>query len=251
MKNKYKFYTGIILVSTILVTACGGSVNTDGLDKENSQALNKKLIELEQENQELLDKNKILIVENKELELQLNNNPISNNGIQSLMDIALDVMELIRDKDMVALSTHVHPSKGVRFTPYVHINRPFDQVFTSQEVANLDQDTTIYNWGYYYDGTSSEINLDFNDYYDEFIYDEDFLNVNTIGINAVVSWGVMIDNIYDEYDNGDYLEFYIPGLPHKDGSYWRSLKLVFEESKGQQFLVGVIHGQWTDLYGSS
>ena len=240
MKNKYKIYIVTLIIFTILLTACGGNENI-------------KIEELRQKNEELLDDNRVLLDINKELKSQgsnIINSNLSENSAQNLMEISLNVMESIKNKDMVGLSTHVHPDKGVRFTPYVHINRPFDQVFTSQQVANLNQDITVYNWGYYYDASASEIKLNFNDYYDKFIYDEDFLNANIIGINAVVSWGVMIDNIYDEYEDGEYIEFYIPGETHSEGSYWKSLKLVYEEIDGKMYLVGVIHGQWTDNYGT-
>ena len=196
--------------------------------------------------------NEDLISVNNLLEQQLNNNnnpSPSLNTIQSLTDKGLEVMQLIKDKDMVGLSNHVHPTKGVRITPYVHINNTFDQVFSPQEVEGLSQDATVYNWGYYYGGGNPEINLNFNDYYDEFIYDEDFLNANIVGVNSVVSYGDMIDNIFDEHPNDDYLEFYISGTPHNNGTYWRSLKLVFENDGGVFHLIGIIHGQWTDVYG--
>ena len=123
-----------------------------------------------------------------------------------------------------------------------------NNVFTPQEVADLPVDTTEYDWGYYY-GTpvETQILLDFNDYYDEFIYDQDFLNANIIGVNAVVSYGVMIDNIFDEYPDAEYLEFYIITSQDNNHIYWRSLKVAFEKV-GRGIQINRYHPWTIDRY---
>lgn len=251
MNNKYKVFIVFILSFTMLLTACGGIENTGEEQATKIEELNHKIKELTDLNEGLYIENQILLDKNEELEIQQDNvgNYPNSNNTQNLIDRAYDVMGLIKDKNMAELSTYVHPIKGLRFTPYVYINLTFDQVFSPGEVAVLDQNTTEYNWGYYYVSVEQEIIKTFNDYYDEFIYDEDFLNTNTIGVNAIVSYGDIIDNIDNEYPNAEYLEFYFPGVAHNNGSYWRSLKLVFEESGGQLYLIGIVHGQWTDQYG--
>lgn len=67
-------------------------------------------------------------------------------------------------------------------------------VFTTQEVAKLMQDTQIKRWGVF-DGTSDPIDLTFRDYYDQFVYDQDFKNPHIIGNNISVSSGNTINNI--------------------------------------------------------
>lgn len=253
MKNKNKISIVTLLMFTLLLTACTES----GADIDNQVViveLNETIDELQEENVELTSENEGLIIANAELQAQLENNSTNSNAsgptnTQNLIDTAYAVMNLIKDKDMVGLSNYVHPSQGLRFTPLVHINVTFDQTFTPGEVATLDQDTTVYDWGYYYGGPpETSIMMDFNDYYDEFIYDKDFLNASSIGVNAVISWGIIIDNIA-EFPNAQFLEFYIQGDQHADGFYWESLKLVFEESAGQLYLTGIVHGQWSDNYG--
>jgi hypothetical protein len=62
------------------------------------------------------------------------------------------VAEILKDKDMAALSLHVHPNKGLRFTPYSYVDLQGDLVFTSQQITTLLQSSQIHNWGSF-DGT--------------------------------------------------------------------------------------------------
>ena len=246
MKNKYGITVGLILILSLILSACT-SLPTDSSNENNSnvEALNEKIEGLTEENKQLKSKNQEL-----EAELEnVSNQPEPATSV-SLWDVGQDVMELIKDKNMVELSNYVHPTKGLRFTPYVFTNLTFDQVFTPAEVSDLPNDTEEYDWGYYY-GTPTEtkIMLNFNDYYDEFIYDEDFLNTNIVGVNAVVSYGDIIDNIANEYPDAEYLEYYIVTSQDNNNIYWRSLKLVFEKVSEEYKLVAIIHGQWSDIYG--
>lgn len=241
MKIKYRVLISLMLVLVLALSACTPAVDytpadANGENNNEIEALNAQIEELNTQIEELTAENETP--------------PTSSTSTQSLWNIGQEVMALIKEKNMVDLATYVHSTKGLNFSPYVHINIPHDQVFTAGEVAVLPGDTTEYNWGYYY-GTpvESEIILNFNDYYNEFIYDEDFLNSNVVGVNAVVSYGVIIDNIFDQFPDAEYLEFYVPGSPHNEGTYWRSLKLVFEKEAGEYKLMAIIHGQWHDIYG--
>jgi len=170
-----------------------------------------------------------------------NNSPASNN----IISVAMDVMELIKAKDMNTLSQYVHPTSGVRFTPYFFVDAQTDQVFTPSQAAGLMQDTQVITWGVY-DGSGEPINLKFSDYYDKFIYDKDFVNPEIIGNNVAVGSGNMIDNVAEIYPNGHFIEFHFSQFdPQYEGIDWESLRLVFEQHNNTWYLVGVIHGQWT------
>ncbi len=170
-----------------------------------------------------------------------NNSPASNN----IISVAMDVMELIKAKDMNTLSQYVHPTSGVRFTPYFYVDAQTDQVFTPSQAAGLMQDTQVITWGVY-DGSGEPINLKFSDYYDKFIYDKDFVNPEIIGNNVAVGSGNMIDNVAEIYPNGHFIEFHFSQFdPQYEGIDWESLRLVFEQHNNTWYLVGVIHGQWT------
>lgn len=261
MNNRHKLFIGIFLVFTMLLTACAGD-NTVEIDEDLVAELDAKLEEVNQENEMLLEEKEQLEKESEELhelneELVLHNysanntnnsNTANTSSSQNLLDMGLDIMQLIKDKDMAGLSNYVHPSKGLNFTPNVHIVIGRDMVFDVQEVASLAQDTTVYNWGYYLPPpVEVEMLLNFNDYYDDYIYDEDYMDADLIGINTIVNTGDEIDNVHDSFPNSEFLEFMFVGAPHSRGSDWRSLKLVFEEENANRYLVGIVHGQWIDL----
>lgn len=163
----------------------------------------------------------------------------------NLIIFAMNVLDSIKTKDMNELSTYVHPTDGVRFTPYEYVDMQNDKVFTASEVLGLNSDTHIYTWGVY-DGIGDPIDLDFNGYYDEFIYDVDFINPHLIGNNVPIGVGNMINNLSEEYPNAEFIEFHFTGFdPQYEGMDWKTLRLVFEDVEGVWYLVGVIHGQWT------
>lgn len=163
----------------------------------------------------------------------------------SLLTTALEVVELLKTMDMPGVSNYVHPSLGLRFTPYDYVDTQANLVFTPTQVAGLAQDNTVYLWGSF-DGTGNPINQIYPDYHQSFVYDEDFLNPHVIGINNKIGMGNSLNNVDTAYPNGEFIEFHFTGFdPQYVGMDWRSLKLVFEDVSGAWYLVGIIHGQWT------
>jgi hypothetical protein len=158
---------------------------------------------------------------------------------------SLQAIELIKDQNWEGLSGMVHPEQGLRFTPYPYVDVQKDQAFTAEQVAGLDSDTTVYQWGSY-DGSGDPIELSFHDYYERFVYDHDFASSQVIGNNHAVSHGNTLDNVSQAYSNGKFIEFYFEGFdPQYQGMDWSSLKLVFEQVAGEWYLVGIVHGEWT------
>jgi len=196
--------------------------------------------EIEVLNQEILDLNEEL-----KMVLEEESEPITLSSSGQLIVASLEVIELIKTEDYATLSGWVHPTLGVRFSPYFYVNITSDIVMTPNNIANIASDTSIYNWGAY-DGTGDPIDLTFADYYDRFIYDHDFANPEVIGNNNAIQVGNMLDNHDDVYPNGDFVEFHFSGFdPQFSGMDWRSLRLVFVEDAGQLYLVGLVHGEWT------
>ena len=226
-----KIYTKLILLITILsVILVGCGVGNDGDVDLNAQLKEKddRIAELEEEIENLR------IVDDGEVDL-------SNN----LLGTTVNVLTLLKNKDMEGLSNFIHPTEGVRFSPYGYVDVDNHQVFSAEEVADLANDTGFYIWGDY-DGSGESIELDFNDYFNEFIFDEDFFNPQIIGNNVTVSEGNTLDNIKEVYPNGHFVEFHFEGIdPQYEGMDWRSLKLVFEAVDGDWYLVGIVHDQWT------
>lgn len=156
-------------------------------------------------------------------------------------DLAIRALQA---RDMAALSQLVHPVAGVRFSPYSYVLE--DQlVFSSQQVAGLMQDTSVYLWGAY-DGSGEPINLQFAEYYDRFVYSMDFAAAPQISYNQRLGYGNTLDNSREFYPDGVVVEYYFPGIdPQYGGMDWRSLRLVFQLEGDAWYLVGIISDQWT------
>jgi hypothetical protein len=160
---------------------------------------------------------------------------------------AAEAVMALKDGDMEVLSGLVHPVKGVRFSPYatVQTGAGGDLLFSTSQFQLLMEDTTVYHWGVY-DGSGEPIDLTFRQYFQEFVYDVDFVRPDVVGFNQVVGQGNSIDNIATAYPNGVMVEYHFEGFdPQYGGMDWRSLRLVFEGQGGTWYLVGIVHDQWT------
>ncbi|HZJ99630.1 MAG TPA: hypothetical protein VFC79_06470 [Tissierellaceae bacterium] len=236
-----KIYTKIILIVTILsVVLVGCAVDNNGVDYEAQlQEKDNRIAELEEELEDLRDRD------------DDNNDHIDNDDddhdevSDNLLLSTVRVLELLKDKDMDDLDDFVHPSKGVRFSPYGYVDTDNHLVFTADQVDDLDDDSQIYTWGDY-DGSGEPIELDFNDYYDRFIFDEDFSDPQIIGNNVIIGQGNTLVNIEEVYPDGHFVELHFEGFDSQyEGMDWRSLRLVFETIDGDWYLVGIIHDEWT------
>lgn len=158
---------------------------------------------------------------------------------------AAEVITALKNNDLVKLSTYVHPKKGVRFSPYSHIDTKEDLVFTANEINRIANNKTKYTWGVY-DGVGNPIELTFGEYFKKFIYNQDFSNAKEIGYNHILGTGNTINNVFEAYPKDIVVEYHFSGFdPQYGGMDWASLRLVFESFKGDWYLVGVINDRWT------
>lgn len=158
---------------------------------------------------------------------------------------ASKVIDLLKEKNMEDLLPYIHPTKGVRFTPYTTVTLETDKVFDRERIRNFFKDETKYFWGYF-DGSGDDILLKSEDYYDRFIYDEDYVNAENVGYNIVLSSNNNMENQFAFYHNSIIVEYYFSGFnPDYVGMDWKSLRIVFEKENDEWYLVGIIHNQWT------
>ena len=235
MKNKAILILLLVLCLGIFLIGCTNNKPSD--DSNDIQ------VELQEKNElitQLTAENETLMAEVAELQMAL-----SSQQQNTLLMTAFTVVELIKDQDMDSLADYIHPIEGVRFSPYTYVNVQDDLVFTSQQIGSLLQDTQTYNWGAF-DGTGDPIVFTFSDYYDRFVYDQDYANPHMIGNNVEIGSSSMINNVPQAYPNGMFVEFHFTGFdPQYGGMDWRSLRLVFEDVNGSWHLVGIVHDEWT------
>ncbi|ARK32026.1 hypothetical protein [Halalkalibacter krulwichiae] len=163
----------------------------------------------------------------------------------SLEDTAEEAIQLLKTKDMERLSEHIHPNDGVRFSPYGYVDLQEDVVFTTEQMKNGLTDETVYQWGYF-DGTGEPIKMTFKEYYDRFVYDEDYVNAEEISYNKRLGHGNSIDNTKEVYPGATIVEYHFPGfIEEYEGMDWRSLRFVLIEENNRWYLVGIIHDEWT------
>lgn len=164
---------------------------------------------------------------------------------EQLRVASIQTLGALKNKNMGYLSTLAHPEKGIRFSPYSTIDMENDVVLSAEEIKNILADSRSFVWGRY-DGTGEEINKPFMEYFDEFVYDRDFLNAEEQAKNESIGSGNSINNLETVYQDAQYYEYHFPGFnPGFGGMDWVSLRLVFEEYKGEWYLVGIVHDQWT------
>lgn len=242
MKSK-KILIGILLLSiSIFAAACTPTSQDEELANGNDSKLEEKINQKNIKIEELEIRIKDLEENSQKVEDEIGE---ENNDEKHLLNTVLDVTRSLKEKDVGKLSSYIHPEKGVRFSPYQYVDLGKNIVFKRDEIESAYNDSKTYIWGDY-DGKGDPIELNFKDYYQEFVYDQDFLNPQIIGIDTIVSSGNEIDNVEEAYPQGEFIELYFQGFEEKyAGIDWRSLKLVFEKYEKEWFLVGIIHGQWT------
>ncbi|MCD8502820.1 MAG: hypothetical protein LRY71_15590 [Bacillaceae bacterium] len=158
---------------------------------------------------------------------------------------AQEIVQLLKEQDMRRLSTYVHPSKGLLFSPYSYVDKEEDLVFQAEEVAQLMSDDTVYTWGVF-DGKGNPIEMTFQEYYERFVYDVDFVNAEEVSVNEQISSGNTIDNSQEAFPDAEVVEFHFSGFdPDYAGMDWRSLRVVLEMEDDQWYIVAIIHDEWT------
>ncbi|MDF1616096.1 hypothetical protein [Petrocella sp. FN5] len=250
MKATKKVLWTFMLIAILTLTACSSSPpqesdsagELESVKTENSQ-LSSQLLEKDEEILSLEETVTTLENDIEALELELASN--SSGPSSSVSNTSADVIEAMSNQDFATLSTFIHPTQGVRFTPYTYIDTVNDVVFTSAQVANMAVDSSVILWGAY-DGTGDPIQMTALDYFEAFVYDEDYMNPHIMGFNTTIQTGSMIDNLEVIYPSGDYIEYHFTGFdPTYMGMDWSSLTLVYEEVGGVWYLVGIINHQWT------
>lgn len=158
---------------------------------------------------------------------------------------ATQVLDAMRTDDYVTLASYVDPVNGVYVSPYQYIDFAYTMNLTDNNILNLATIATIFPWGNE-PGSGDLISLNMLDYYNEYIYDEDYYLAPIVGMNIVVSSGNMTNNIAASFPTADSVEFLFPQFdPSNGGLDWSSITLVFNTDSGMPMLSGIVHGQWT------
>ena len=160
-----------------------------------------------------------------------------------ILDESTAVLQAVSNSDLEKLSTYIHPQKGLRFSPYSYVDLKRNIVLKRDQLTKAVWDKS-FTWGNY-DGSGEPINLTTRAYFKKFLYDQDFLHTKTIGLNHIIGQGNTKNNAFEVYPSAIIVEYYYPGTEMYSGMNWKSLRLLFEKSGRDWYLVGIIHDQWT------
>ncbi|CAM3700458.1 hypothetical protein COLU111180_03810 [Cohnella lubricantis] len=169
--------------------------------------------------------------------------PSSPAADEALLDAAHEVADALRDRDLPRLLDWISLDTGLRFSPYAHMDDGHDIVWLPHEIPSF-KDPATFDWGVY-DGSGDPIELTFRDYFEKFVYDEDFADAPSITANKLVSQGNVEFNVKDIYPDASFVEFHFPGADQNDGMDWKSLILVLTPSGQDWKLSAIVHSQWT------
>ena len=165
-------------------------------------------------------------------------------GVVDPQQIVTDVINLLQAKDFPRLAAYAHPSDGVRLSPYGYVNTQTDVIMKPSVLQNALNENSVLKWGSY-DGSGAPIELSFAEYYDQFIYDHDFVNADQVGYNTFISSGNSLNNASEVYPDSYIVEYLYEGTEANHFMDWASLKIVLVQFERNWVLAGIIHDQWT------
>ncbi len=164
---------------------------------------------------------------------------------KQLLDLSSRILKSIKERDYAGLSKFIHPTSGVRFSLYGHIDTVSAQVISAGKLKKLGNNEQKITWGLM-DGTGQPVDLSIDGYFKRFVYDADFLNAEKKAVNTFLESGNSLNNLKEVYPGCDFTEFYFSGFdPKYSGMDWRTLRLVFKKYKDKNYLVGIVHDEWT------
>lgn len=167
----------------------------------------------------------------------------SSDNFYELKKINQIVIKLIKKRDISALSKYAHPKKGIMFSPYSDLKNNDNQIIEKKELVKIYEKNEELVWGEY-DGTGARILLTFDNYFDRFIYDEDFIEYEP-NYDSIMGTGNSIENMNSVFPYARSVEYYTPSTEEYAYMDWKSLRLLYEIYRGKYYLVAVVHNEWT------
>jgi hypothetical protein len=148
----------------------------------------------------------------------------------------------LRNGQMTWFASYVHPTKGLHFSPYVHVQNG-ERVFSRAQLPFLPAHPATWWWGRY-DGSGNPIRLRFAAYRSRFVYDRDFYAAPQVLFNTQVNRGNTLNNLNGFYSGAIFVEYHVPASS-PGAMNWNSLWFVWQRHGSRWYLSGVAHDQWT------
>lgn len=158
------------------------------------------------------------------------------------------IMLALRNREMRRLASFVHPGRGVRFSPYVSVDKKSDRVLSRGQLVSLYRSGRRLVWGEA-DGSGDPIRMNFRHYLSRFVYRQDLLKANQVSYNPpyIQGPGTSVNNLLEVYPRAILVLYSHEGItaPQGGGMDWQQLWLVFEKQGRDWYLVGIVNNEWT------
>jgi hypothetical protein len=151
----------------------------------------------------------------------------------------------LKEKNLAGLSRLVHPEKGVVFHPFGHIDPQTAVTLMPEEIKELFKSRRVMIWGHE-DGTGDPIEMTFQEYYEEYLFEINYLEAPVASFNKRAGKGNSINNIGQIFPNAVFAEYHFPGFDEQyKGMDWLSLRVVVEQYNGLFYIVALVNDRWT------
>lgn len=160
--------------------------------------------------------------------------------------VAARAVRALRAETADSFVALVHPEKGVRFTPYTHVDSATDRRFTRDALRAAWRRPDSLLWGAY-DGSGEPMRLSLRQYLDKFggVFPAG-APLRIARDSEPMGTGNSLNNIRAAYPRATIIEYHTDGHdPRYGGMDWRSLWIVMEMRGSEWYVTGVVHGSWT------
>jgi len=158
------------------------------------------------------------------------------------IEAAAKIVAVIADEDEAALEAAASDT-GVRFSPSAFVDITSDLVVAPSGFQGFFDDPAIFTWGTRA-GSGEPISSTNREYWDEFVYRENFLGARLVSENTRQASSSTIDNSATVYPSATIIEYYFP--PSEEGGLdWAGLRLAIEQDGSDWVLVGVMMDLWS------
>lgn len=165
----------------------------------------------------------------------------SNSNFDQLFATLLDATA---NKNYETIAEHIHPEYGLRLSPYGHVKTDTDQIISANAIADAATDDFTNNWGQF-DGSGDPILMTTDEYWDRFVYKNDYLNVEDHTVPSVPYGGNILINHQEIYPDATIRHVNFPGTEAYDYIDWGTLFFVLKEIDSKWYLIGLINHEWT------
>ncbi|UWX60966.1 hypothetical protein N0B40_01565 [Chryseobacterium oranimense] len=153
------------------------------------------------------------------------------------------ILQALKSKDYKTFGSFIHPEKGVTFSMYGFVDPKEDRHFSKEDFEKYQPTKTVFSWGAQ-DGSGDPYKATINDYLSKWLFSKDF-TTSHYSLNTFQGKGNSLNNLKEVYPGKDFTENFIKGTEENGKMDWKTLRFVFEEFQGKQYLVAVVNDQWT------